>query len=510
MSEVIPTQINPNNRLVKNALFSSISWFLPMVLTVLGTPIMVKGLGYEQYGLYSLILGFIGYSFTFGIGRVVTKYVSEYKSLNRTDEISEIISTTFWFTLFISLIGCFLIIGFAKVIVRDLLQVGSQFEITAIYGLYTASGSIGFMMVGQVFQAVLQGIHRFDKVSTLITINGFLLTIGNIVWVIWGGGLSGILIWNLFVAAINCILYFVTAKVYLPEFKIRPVFKKETVKLILNYSSGLLSYQIFSNIILIFERSWITRTLGAENLTYYVVPMTMALYLHAFISTVILVIFPVFSELQNQPQKLRQLYQRATKIVFLSIAFAVLTIIWSRNLFLGIWINQEFAEKSSLILMFHTLSFSIYGLLIVIWQLAEGFGKPRFNARISFIWLILSIPLMIFLSIDYGIIGVAVSRFAANFVTLPFIFIGEKHFLGEINWDFWKNFGLKISVVIILTSILEIIVFNHLNASWITLILGGILGFVGFVLAVIVTKLLTTDEIGLLKNLLKLNGNKFQ
>ncbi len=57
----------PRKSLIYNAFASSLGWFLPIILTVIATPIVVRGLGYEQYGIYALIIGFVGYSFTFGV-----------------------------------------------------------------------------------------------------------------------------------------------------------------------------------------------------------------------------------------------------------------------------------------------------------------------------------------------------------------------------------------------------------------------------------------------------------
>ena len=62
--------LNRRKRLVKNGVFSALSWFFPLLLAFIVTPIVVRGLGGELYGLYAVILGFISYSFTFGIGKI--------------------------------------------------------------------------------------------------------------------------------------------------------------------------------------------------------------------------------------------------------------------------------------------------------------------------------------------------------------------------------------------------------------------------------------------------------
>ena len=485
---------NPRNRLSYNAFASSLGWFLPIILTFVATPIVVKGLGYEQYGIYALILGFVNYSFSFGVGRAVTKYVAEYRSSGKKEKISEIISVSFWFSLVLSLAGSLIIVIFAEPIVADVLQINAELHDLAIKSLYIACSTIGFLMIGQVFQAVLQGIHRFDRVSLLITLSGFLLNFGNIFLVLNGFSFYSLLFWNLFLTAVISLFYYILAKKYLPEFAISFKLKKESVRLILNYGSGVIGYQIFANALLIFERSWITRNLGAENLTFYVVPMTLALYMHAFIGSVVSVIFPVISELQNEREKLLELYRRATKLVVSTVVFITLTLICSSKMFLTLWINREFAEKSAPILIALTLSFSVISILCIVWQLAEGFGHPRFNAVISFLWLAVSVPLMIWLIFPLGNFGSSIARLSGHLITLPFIFIGEKKFLGEVQWSFWLKLILTVGVAAILAATLETLIFYLFEPSWLIIIVGFGVGIIVYGTVLWLNNFFSADE----------------
>ena len=60
--------------IVRNVIYGSLTWVLPVGLSFVATPIIVRSLGNNDYGLYALVLGFISYSFTFSLGRAVTKY----------------------------------------------------------------------------------------------------------------------------------------------------------------------------------------------------------------------------------------------------------------------------------------------------------------------------------------------------------------------------------------------------------------------------------------------------
>jgi hypothetical protein len=59
------------------------------------------------------------------------------------------------------------------------------------------------------------------------------------------------------------------------------------------FSAPVVGYQIVANVVLLFERGWITAKLGSEALTYYVVPMTPGILLHGFAFSAMITLFPV-------------------------------------------------------------------------------------------------------------------------------------------------------------------------------------------------------------------------
>ncbi len=208
--------------LAANSFFSVIAWLFPILLGFISTPILVRNLGNEHYGIFALVLGFISYSFTFGVGKVAGKYVPEYQAAGLPEKVTQVISATFWFSLAIGVAGSLLLVLAAPVIVDDLLLVSVDDRMTAIYSLYLA-GAIGlFVMLSQVFQFVLQGLHRFDSYVALTNLNGLMLGIGNIVLAVTGFGVPALLSWNLAVTTFTGLLFYVKAKDLLPSIDLAP------------------------------------------------------------------------------------------------------------------------------------------------------------------------------------------------------------------------------------------------------------------------------------------------
>src|SRR5215207_4316027 len=91
--------------LAANSLFSVIAWVFPIALGFVSTPILVRNLGNEQYGIFAVVLGFISYSFTFGVGKVVGKYIPELRVSGESEKVTQVISSTFWFSLIVGAVG---------------------------------------------------------------------------------------------------------------------------------------------------------------------------------------------------------------------------------------------------------------------------------------------------------------------------------------------------------------------------------------------------------------------
>jgi O-antigen/teichoic acid export membrane protein len=488
--------------IVRNSIYGFSTWLLPLFLSFVATPVIVRSLGHEDYGIYALVLGFIAYSFNFNVGRAITKYIAEYRAGGEREKITEVISATLFINLVLGGIGLLLIFSAARFLVADVLQIAAESREKTVFALYVAALTIFFLMLNQVFNAILQGLHRFDVYAKIFNLNNILLIGGNLVLAWKGYGLLALLGWNLLITALAASLAAIAARRLLPEFSCHLKFRRGTLKLVLSYSSGVIAYQILANVLLLFERSWITGKLGAESLTFYVVPMMLGLYIHSFINSLMMVIFPLASELKDEREKLLRLYQKATKIVSFLAVFLGATLIVESKTFLSLWMGADFAEKSAGLLILHTVTFGLLAIEIVAWQMTEGLGYPGLNSFLFMICFIISISGMFGLINDYGIFGVALARMVGFSSLFLSIFYVEKRFFGRVQIKFW----LKLIGVLAVSTALAVLIESFLGAkfgvNWFSLILSGLAGGLGYCLAAWLLGFVSEDETVLLQRIL--------
>ena len=480
--------------LTANSLFSVIAWLFPILLGFISTPIVVHGLGSEQYGIFAIVLGFISYSFTFGVGKVVGKYLPEYQASAETGKVTQVVAATFWFSLAIGLVGSLALIFTAPIIVRDLLLVSSANHQVAVYSLYLAGGIGLVLMLSQVFQFVLQGLHRFDNFVALTNLNGLLLGVGNIALALAGFGVVALLMWNLGVVSFVGIMFFFRARHLLPSIRFVTEIPREMLVSVIRYGGSIILYQIFANVLFIFERSWVMRKFGPEALTYYFVPMLLALYMHGFIFSIAQAIFPVVNELLEDRSQVIRLYERANKIVAAVVFFVVTNFIVCGSLFLELWIGREVAAASYTLLIAHGLTFGVIALGILAFQLAEAFKFPALNVIMTGSWMAISIPLMIVAADIWRSEGVAWSRFVAALVTIPIVIYTERRFLGQVRWKFWLATGLRVAAAAGLMAAAETGVLMLISHSYAALFLAGTAGTIVFAAVLVLTGYIGRDE----------------
>ncbi len=497
----VKTQTTAN--IIRNIGFSFLSWILPIGLTVYATPKILLGLGTSDYGVLALILGFISYSFTLSIGRTVTKFIAEYRQNNESEKIREVISATLFLNLIVGLFGAVFITITAKWLTADVFKIEESLQNITIQAFYLAAATIFVMMLSQVFSGILQGIHRFAIYSNILNFNNFSTIIGNIALIYLQQGLLALLFWNLLTTTVTCFLYYIYAKKMLPEFKTELKFNREMLNLVFRFSLGVAAYQIFGNLTFLIERGLITREFGTENLTYYVLPMSLALYIHGIISSLTLVVFPLASEMTDQPAKLLLLYTKSTKIVCAIVFFIAVSLITTSHIFLTLWLGEKVADESASLLIIHTLTFSMLAISIISWQLREGVGYAVTNGFLGFTWFIITVPLMFLLHVKFNLEGIGIARMIGLVPIIASIFYFEYKIFHKFLFGFWTELLFVLTVSALLTGAAEHLILKNLSESWLTLFILGVSGGIVFMVSLWLLRFFTEDEKLFLKKLVK-------
>ena len=454
-------------------MFGLLGWLVPLAATFALTPMIVHGLGAESYGLYALIVGIIGYLATlnFNVGRVITKYLAAGEVGHQSDLIGEVLSSTLFLYMVIGLTSAAALILLADPLMGRVLHITPGFQPAVRLSLYIGAAGLLFAMLSQLFGAVPQALQRFDLYG-YITIGSGVAAIGGNGMMVWMGyGFTSLIVWNVVVSLLACLAYGIVARRLLPGVKLAARFRKNLLPELLRFSGAVTVYQIVGNVMVLAERGWLARSLGAGSVTYYVVPMTIAVYLHAFVSSLTLVIFPMASEAnaRQDTARLHRIYTRALKYVSVVVVFIAVALSCASHELLSIWMGEGFADLSGTVLRIHVITFSILAMLVVPWQIADGLGFPGCNAFVSVLWLLIGIPAAALLTPRWGILGVACARLAAMAVVPFYMVYIERRVFGGFLWDFWRRVGLSLAAAGGLSAVFLTGLLRWLPSGWIWL-----------------------------------------
>lgn len=500
MNHVVSKQTSKS--IFRNVLYGSLTWVLPLIIGFIATPIIVRSLGHNDYGIYALILGFISYSFTFNFGRAITKYIAEYRVTGKTEKIREVISASLLLNIVVGSIGMVALCLLAPWLVADVFQIDTDSQQKTITAINIASAVIFLWMLSQVFTSVLQGIHRFDVYSKILTANSFVLALGNLILAYSGFGLVALLTWNVIVLMVFFIVFGYAARSLLPEFGITFSLKRETLTKVLRYSSAIVASQILANVLLLFERGLITHRFGSESLTYYVVPMSLGLYLQGFVASLVVVVFPLASELKDEREKLLRLYLKVTKVICLIVVFAVVTVSLESSVFLRLWMGDSFADNSANLLVIHITCFGLIAIMAIAWQMTEGLGFPQFNTAATGICTTVGVLLMMALSNSLGNYGVALARLAAFALAFCSIFVIERKFFKKVQLRFWSSMTWKLGLAAVIAAAVEYVISSSFALNWLTLTIAVFAGGAAYCLILWLQNFITEDDKLLIRGIL--------
>jgi O-antigen/teichoic acid export membrane protein len=211
--------------------------------------------------------------------------------------------------------------------------------------------------------------------------------------------------------------------------------------------------------------------------------MTVGLSLHAGLASLSLVLLPLASEAhaRDDRERLRDIYSRALKLSAALVTFAVSTLVVSGGLFLHVWLGAVFAERSSVALSLHAAAFGILALVSVPWHLAEAIGRPRWNAQLAFLWLVIDGILLIWLTPRYGINGAAAARLVSMLVVPLYGARIERRVFGGVLWSFWVRLLALLALSAAISGAAQHFVAASTPPGWGRLFLAVTLGGVCFV-----------------------------
>lgn len=446
-----------SQKIIRNILwnFGGQGWML--LIAFFTTPFIVHRLNVNLYGIYTfagVIIGYFGF-LQLGLGTASVKYISQYLVRQEEEKIRTVFWSCIYAYLFLGLLGTAIITFSAKFLVEKFFNIPQELELLAIFVIRISS--LGFLvsMLSGVVSGVIRALERFDILNPIGILVGTCQIGLTVLLLVFGLSLKEIIISNLIVQTINVWIYWIIAKKLLP-FLIKPSWDFGTLIQLLKYGGFVTISGIVSPILVNIEKIFLTMFRPIASLTYYSIPYSLMGSVSIIPTVFSAALFPVYSHFNGSNEKhiYKDLHYRSTLLIFFLYSFPAIFFIIFGESFLRLWIGNDFAQRSTKILIILIIAGLINAVASPSITILQGIGKPQIPAIFHVVETVIYIPTGYFLIYRYGGIGAAFAWFLR--VLLDTILLNKASCsLLNINLLFWyRSLLYRIFPPVLLCSLL--------------------------------------------------------
>lgn len=398
--------------LARNALLNLAGRAMPLAVSVVCLPFIVRGLGVERYGLLALIWAIQGYTIIFdlGLGRAITKFVAE--ALGKSDEtqIPRLVWTSFLIQAIMGGLGCLVLISARSMLVVRLLKVPLDFAPEAKSAVSLLALFVPVALVSSSVSGVLQAAQRFDLVNAVelpVTVLTPLLTL---IGARQGLGLVGIVGMILSARALALLVSLAFVLRLLPGLR-KPSVSLSLFPRLLGFGGWVSVSSILIPMLEHLDRFLIFSRLSLGAVGYYTAPANAIRKLRIIPSSLVMSLFPAFSTLgtTDRQQALEVVFARSVKYVSLAMTPVAIMLFLFAHEALGLWLGANFAAQSAGAVRALMVGVVITSLAKIPYALLQGVGRPDITAKFHLLETPLYIGVVWFLIGRWGIVGAAVA-----------------------------------------------------------------------------------------------------
>lgn len=420
----------------KNILGSFINKIFSVIITLLIVPLTINYVNKEQYGIWLTISSIISWAsyFDLGLANGFRFRFAEAKAVEDIELVRKYVSTTYFsLGILFSIIAVMLLIANHFILWSNFLAIDSKLDIELHYVFNILIFSFCSQMVLKTFTTLLLADQRPALSSLVLTIGQFfvLLTI----FLLTKNSASSLIKLAFAISVVpNIVLLFISIigfssfyKSYLPHIK---YFSFKVVSNIIGL--GLKFFLIQVSLLIIFQFTYviIIRNLGEEYVSYYDTSYKYFSLVYLIANIVLLPFWSAFTDAyaKNDYIWMKSVYKKLNFLFLLAIPIVIIMIVihpYVYNFWLGSKIQSDY-----LLAVFMGLYILVLTRSSITLQLINGIGKISLQLYIYCFFAIISIPLMTYISVHFGLYGILLYL---SIVYLSQLLIGHLQLLKLLN-----------------------------------------------------------------------------
>lgn len=457
-----------------NIIANILGRFWGVLSTVIFIPVYVKFLGVESYGLVGIFASLQGLMAMadMGLSATLNREMARLSTVEENvQELQDTVRTIEVIYGLIVLLITIIVLCLSPVIAHHWVK-SKTLSVTSVESaVQLMSFALAFQIAFSLYQGGLLGLQRQVQLNVIVITMGLLRSVATIL-VLWR--ISPRIEAFFLCQAIFSLFQLLWARIVvwqrLRNANLVACFRWSIIRNIRTYAAGILGVTIASTVLLQMDKVILSKMLTLELFGYYTLAWTFSQVPVSVLSgPVYQAVFPQLTQyvVSNDTIKLRELYHQSSQVVSLLVMPVVFIITLFSKECLFLWLGNTVAVNNTYRLAaLLAIGSGVSSILILPYALTLAHSWTKLSLWLNIVNIVLLVPLLIFLTNQYGAIGACICWIILNTICLV-VFVSLMHrriLIGE-QWQWYS----KDILVPFLASLLPVLLcryfFNELTFS---------------------------------------------
>lgn len=465
------------------------------IMSLAFVPLYIKFMGIESYGLIGVFasLQALLVILDMGINATLNREMARLSSLpGREQEMRDLVRSLEVIYWSVAILIGIIIVAISPFIAYHWVQAEHLSEQTIEQALIIMGFAMALQWPASFYTGGLMGLQRQVLLNMVVIIRSTLSGVGAVL-VLWliSPTIQAFFSWQIIISGVNtCLLaWFLWHR--LPHTGKTSTFQKQLISGVWRFAADMLGIGILATVLTQLDKIILSKMLPLEMFGYYTLAGAVAVSLYYLISPVFSAIYPRFTQLVSLGDQdgLRQLYHKSCQLMSVLILPATAVIAMFSYEVLFIWTqNPLTADQAYLLVSILIVGTAFNGLMNIPYavQLANGWTMLALYGNL--IAVIIMVPMIIYLTSQYGAVGGASVWAILNsgyiLIIIPFM---HRRLLISEKWRwYWQDVGLPLMASLIVVGLGRLFMGGQMS-QFTTILYIGIISMLALVITALVT-----------------------
>jgi O-antigen/teichoic acid export membrane protein len=426
-----------------------------VLIAIVSVPFYINFLGIESYGLigfFSVLmssLALLEFGLSTTINRDIARYAGIKEKSDHVRDLSRSLEYIYWIMgILIAIVFFFIAPAISKYWIRsENLSIATVQEAIVLMGI-----CIAFQWPISLYNGGMMGLEKQVSLNIITAFFGTLRALGAVIlMIVFKPSISLFFQWQVGLTLIHLSFIFFTFWKNMPKGTRKPQYNQAILKNIWKFTAGMGASGIVTFLLSNLDKLILSKILGLSEFGGYNVASTINNASKLPASSVFSALFPRFASLHEtgDNEALRTLFHKGTQFIsFIVFPLSAIIVFYSYDIIYTWSQNAILASSTCLMLSILVLGSAINVSMGILGDLIVASGLSNYVLYQNLISVVFIVPLMIFLSLNYGGLGAAIAWLILNigylFVSVPILI--NKTQPGELRYWYVVDFGKPIIV----------------------------------------------------------------